>query len=180
VHTRSRTCAGELDDERIAADLRANERESTHELSVPPRTTSVSVTLRGKVKSLSTSEEIELTAGTSVFRINGIDATDEVTSALLSRTSSGYIVEVRGKNGEPAAGHPVSLELKHEDLRRTRSIALQTDAAGRIELGELAGIERAQLTGVGAESVTWHLAAPVRSGAPSDVHALVGEVVRVP
>ena len=155
-------------------------REAVHEILVPPRTTSVSVTLRGKVRSLSAGKELELASSTEVFPINGIDATDEVQSPLLSRTSAGYVLEVRGKNGEAIVGRPVSFDFKHRDFRRTRSATLQTDPAGRVELGPLAGIERIQVAGVGAEAIAWNLAPVLRSGAPTEVHVLAGEVVRVP
>jgi hypothetical protein len=155
-------------------------RESVHEILVPPRTISVTVTLHGRVKNLSVAQDVELAASTAVFPINGIDATDEVQSSLLSRTAAGYVLEVRGKNGEAVAGRAVSFEFKHEDFRRTRGTTLQTDPAGRIELGPLAEIERVQVAGVGAEPITWHLAAPLRSGGPTELHVLEGEVVRVP
>lgn len=157
-----------------------DDREAVHEILVPPRTTGVSVTLRGKVKSLSANADVELAANTAYFPLNGIDATDEVHSPLLSRTSAGYVLEVRGKNGEPVAQRAVSLEFKHEDFRRTRSVTLQSDAAGRIELGPLAGIERLQVAGVGGEPVTWHLGAPLRAGATRELHVVAGGVVRVP
>jgi hypothetical protein len=158
----------------------SDERESTHELMVPPRSTSITVSLRGKVAVLSTGAHVELAASTAVFPINGIDATDEVEGVLLSRTAAGYVLEVRGKNGEPSVGRAVSLDLKHNEFRPTRASSLQTDAAGRIELGVLDRIEWVRVSGVGAEATTWHLTPPLRSGAPNDVHVLAGEVVRVP
>jgi len=165
----------------IQRDLQlADEREFVHELRVPPRTTSLTVTLRGKIHSLSANVDVELAAATQQFSFNGIDATDEVVSPLLERTANGYVLEVRGKNGEPIVGRVLSLEFKHRDFRSTRNASLQTDVNGRVELGYLADIERIQASGAGGDSVTWNLGDPLRSGAPNQVHVLAGEAVRVP
>ncbi len=154
--------------------------ESVHEILVPPRTAAISVTLRGKVESLAERRELELSADTRAFEFNGIERTDEVHGALLTRTASGYILEVRGKNGEPQASQPVAIQVKHRDFRSPRTFSLQTDSGGRIELGPLDGIVGVQVDGVGAEALVWSLEAQLRTGAPNQVHVLAGEAVRVP
>jgi hypothetical protein len=162
-----------------------DDQESVHVIRVPPRTARLAVELRGNVRSLSEARLVELESSRSVFTLNGIDATDEVLSPQLMRSTAGYVLEVRGKNGEPAGGRAVSIDCKHTGFRRSRHFALQTDEAGRVALGHLADIEHVRISGIGGGAVDWDLedhafADSGFGGSASDIHLLAGETLRLP
>ncbi|MBI4879204.1 MAG: hypothetical protein HY812_06035 [Planctomycetes bacterium] len=83
--------------------------EFVHEIQVPERLATLSVSLRGKVKSLSRGESVDLDSGPRTFQLNGIDQTDQIACPLLGSTAEGYVLDVLGKNGEPIADHAVEL-----------------------------------------------------------------------
>ena len=115
------------------------DRESAFEFRTPLRLRQISFQLTAKVKNLSQDKEITLSAGRS-FALNGIDSTELVEGLQLLRADGKYVLEMRGRNGEPLADRPVSLSLKHRDFTRAVEVSLKTDASGRIELGELKDI----------------------------------------
>ena len=51
-------------------------------------------------------------------------------------------MELRGKNGEPRPGEPLTCWFKHRFFRDEIDVSLKTDEQGRAWLGELAEIER--------------------------------------
>ena len=70
-----------------------------------------------------------------------MDHGNEVAIPLLHRSASGFVLEIRGKNGEPLVDYSIPLTFKHADFRRTRTHTLKTDREGRVGLGLLANIE---------------------------------------
>jgi len=154
-----------------------DERELVHELGVPERLTTLAVGLRGFVTDLA-GERVELASATTTFRVNGIDATSATACPQLLRTSAGYALELRGKDGEPRAGRALALTLRARDFTDPLSVQLQTDAQGRIELGALEGVQSVGLTyGESSSEVRLREAA---CSYPRRLHGLVGETLRVP
>ena len=119
------------------------DRESTYDFRVPDRLASIAFGLSAKVKNLSKDKEESLSAGRT-FTLNGIDATAQVDDLHLLRTDGKYVLEMRGRNGEPAPERPVNVVLKHRDFRQTVHVSLKTDARGRVELGALKDITQIQ------------------------------------
>ena len=154
-----------------------DERELLHELGVPERLQSLAVSLRGFVTDLA-GERVELASATTAFRVNGIDTTTATACPQLLRTSAGYALELRGKDGEPRAGRALALSLSARDFVDPLEVRLQTDAHGRIELGALEGIESLTLDYGGATSELRLREAACRS--PASLQGLVGETLRVP
>jgi hypothetical protein len=154
-----------------------DERELVHELAVPERLAWIRVSLRGSVQDLG-GKRVELVGGIDSFPVNDIDATSATASPQLLRTEAGYVVEVRGKDGEPRAGRPVTLSLTASDFTDPHELTLQTDAAGRIELGALEGI-----ASVGMRTGSFSGEVRLRSAYcsfSSLMHGLAGETLRVP
>ena len=154
------------------------DRESTYEFQVPQRLHRIAFALQAKVKNLSRGREDVLSAG-AAFTLNQIDRTEKVEDLHLRHVAGRYVLELRGKTGESRADRPVQLTIKHEDFRDTVHASLQTDAAGQVELGDLAEIEWLQAAGAEGTSHRWLLP---RSGHtyPSTVHAKVGETIHLP
>jgi hypothetical protein len=134
----------------------ADDRETVYEFQVPENARRFTFTLRAKAQNLSQSKKVDL-ADTATFALNGIDATDKVEDMHLSRPSGKYVLDLLGKTGESRADRPVALVLKHREFTEPVYVSLQTDARGRITLGELAGIDSVTATGPEGVAHTWQL-----------------------
>ncbi len=156
----------------------ADDRELVHEIRVPERLASLQVSLRGTVRDLA-GKEVALTAPPQFFAVNGIDFTAATGSVLLLRTTEGYVLEMRGKDGERQAGQTCQVALRHRDFRDSIDVALQSDATGRIALGALPGIDSVSVQQPSGFAGTFALIG-ARSRLPTVLHASAGEVLRVP
>ncbi len=154
------------------------DRESTHEFTVPEDLATVRFSLRAKVRNISRNEKVDLEDG-DTFGVNAIDATLKVQDLFLSHQGGDYILEVLGKNGEPKPDRPVRLSFKHRYFREPAAVVLQTDGAGRIRLGPLPGIEEVRAEGPEGAAHTWPLL-PDRNRLPANRHGEAGKRVRIP
>ncbi|TXT28638.1 MAG: hypothetical protein FD138_2551, partial [Planctomycetota bacterium] len=154
------------------------DRESTHEFSVPPRTQALSFQLIGQVKVLSTNATVALAANES-FAFNEIDRTDKIEDLHLLRTSGGYFVELLGKTGEPKTSRPVQIVLKHRDFRDPVHVVLKSDKAGRLSLGQLEDIVAITATGPEGTQHAWPIR-PDEHVYSQSLHGRVGEVLTLP
>ncbi|GDY07085.1 hypothetical protein LBMAG52_05710 [Planctomycetia bacterium] len=154
------------------------DRESTHEFSVPPRVQSLGFRLIGQVKVLSTNQTIALAAQES-FALNEIDRTDKIEDLHLLRTSSGYFVELLGKTGEPKTSRPVLVVLKHRDFRDPVTLSFKSDKFGRVTLGPLEDIVAITATGPQGTQHAWPIR-PDEHVYSQSLHGRVGEVLTLP
>jgi hypothetical protein len=164
----------EVRDMKLFAD-----KEAVHEIQVPAALASLSVSLRGRVRSLSRGKTTDIASTTRTFTVNAIDATAETSCPLLGRTEKGYVLDVLGKNGEPKSSRPVRLTISHRDYSDVYVVTLKTDARGRIVLGALDGIIHVQASGLPRSSSRWDLRSTTRTY-PVELHGLVGQILRVP
>ncbi|MCC7398870.1 MAG: hypothetical protein IT455_17520, partial [Planctomycetes bacterium] len=160
-------------------DLRfVEEREYVHEIAVPERLAQLQVSLRGKVKNLA-GEPVELATAETVWQLNGIDTGAATATPMLLATPDGFVLELRGKNGELLAGRTCSLQLHHRDFTDAIGVSLQTDDAGRIRLGALPGIDWLDLNYAGSSTGI----STLRTAAcrlPSALHGTAGQTLRLP
>lgn len=156
----------------------AAEGDTLYEFQVPARLATVAFTLRAKVQNLSQGQKVDVAASQS-FTLNQIDATEHVEEPHLAVVEGKHVLELLGKTGEPRPDRPVQVALKHRDFREVVHVALQTDAAGRIALGELKDIISLTATTTDNLSRSWSLTA---DGAvyPSAVHGAAGETLELP
>lgn len=145
---------------------------------VPENTVSITVTLKARVQNLSLNKKQDL-AATAAFTLNGIDRTPAIQDLHVSRTTAGYILELRGKNGEPLAGEPLACAFKHRQFREEVHVELQTDAQGRVWLGELAGIDTFHVKEPAGHEQRWSTAHGDCLW-PLELHARAGDTLRVP
>jgi hypothetical protein len=176
--------ATDLDQQQTVATVRdlrlVDQREFVHELQVPARLRKLEVKLQGTARRLD-GTEVEVQSGTTEFSCNGIDRGTETASAMVLPTADGYVVEIRGKNGEPRPGAAVTLQLEHELLAEAIESNLQTDAGGRIALGPLPGVHSLWLRideQRGSRHWLW-LPRP-RHLWPADLHGIAGELLQLP
>lgn len=154
-----------------------DDRETTHSFQVPENLTSITFTLRGRVQSVSENRKVELSDSRS-FSVNGIDAEAAIQDFHLARTAGGFVGTLLGKTGEPRAGVPVNLTLRHRDITASMHFTLQTDAEGRVELGPLEGFTHVTLASA-STTRTWPLPRDEARLEPS-VHVRAGEPFRIP
>jgi hypothetical protein len=154
-------------------------RVFTYTFPVPERLASVSVTLTGKIEKLSAGGQKQDLEASRTFALNGIDKTEQVADAQLSKFGGNYVVELLGKNGEPQPDQVVGFHFTHRDFTSDVQVDLSTDAKGRVQLGALAGIERVTADLANERTREWAID---ESGAlrPDALHGKTGEILRVP
>ena len=163
----------------VPIDQLDSTKEYVHEFRVPERMQRLQAFLEAKVENLSAAKTIDLKDGFSIT-INGMDHGNEVAIPLLHRSASGFVLEVRGKNGEPLVDYSMPLTFKHVDFRRTRTHTLKTDREGRVGLGLLANIEWIQAQVANPRKWMLEKLARGRSTLPTLLHAIQGETLTLP
>ncbi|MBN2441529.1 MAG: hypothetical protein JXJ04_09280 [Spirochaetales bacterium] len=113
-----------------------SDKESTCEFQVPENLIHLAFTLTGKIQNISTGKKDELSASRS-FTMNNIDKTNYVCDMHMSKSSSGYVFHLLGKNGEPRSNTPVHFSFTHPGFGNPIDATLQTDEHGKIRLGML-------------------------------------------
>jgi len=152
--------------------------ETVTDFLVPENTVSVTVTLKARIQNISQNKKQDLADGTT-FTLNGIDRTQAIQEVHVSRASDGYIVELRGKNGEPLPSEPLACFLKHNQFRDEVHVELQTDADGRAWLGDLPGIDWFRVKDPAGTEHKWFTAHGACAW-PATLHGRVAETLRVP
>jgi hypothetical protein len=151
----------------------------THSLTVPERLAQLNVTLSAQADMLSKGGEKRTLTASHSWSLNGMDRTEQTNGGHLSKFGDDYVYELLGKNGEPLADQQVVFRFAHRDFARTQDVALQTDAKGRVALGELAGIKSftAQIPN---GRTTVHALDDFERTWSGVIHAKAGDAVRVP
>ena len=160
----------------IFANLKLDEKEElTQEFSVPPRLASIAWSLHAKIKQMRTDTQQSLVA-TQQTSVNDFARSVLVHDSYLNRSTEGFRIELRGRNGEPVARTAVQLDFKLYGLTPTRSVRLASDGQGEIDLGSLAGVERFWVSAAGFPKREF----PIHHHEfdwPQSVHAPVGETL---
>ncbi len=154
------------------------DRESVHELPVPPRLASLTFALRAQVRVISRNQDVDLQVERH-FALNGIDRTDKVEGLFLATSEAGTVVELLGKNGEPWPHRPLHLSIKHEDFTETFDLVLQTDVQGHVNLGRLDDITWVRADTRSGSTHTWELLTDEHTRRDS-IHASTSETIEIP
>jgi hypothetical protein len=154
------------------------DRESVHEVRVPARLKSLTVTLSARVKHLASGKPVELTAS-QAFALNEIERTDKVEDLHLAKFGPEYVIELLGRSGETKAERPVQLVFKHRDFKEPVRATLKSDATGRVSLGPLADITTMTATGPEGTNHTWTLSTDMHTYRGL-IHGQPGEPITVP
>jgi hypothetical protein len=117
-------------------------------------TASVHLVVRGVVQVRSEQREQAVTCE-HLVELATMHAGTAIEALYLARTASGYVISALGKSGEPRAQRPVTIALTHRWSRTQLNVELATDAQGRIELGELPGVEWIAAT-LGSLTQRWY------------------------
>lgn len=154
-----------------------DDAESIVELQVPEDTVQLAITVRGKVRVVSTQSSQELSSGVT-FSLNGIHQSMSIEAVHLASVAGGHVLHLLGKTGEARPNRALNVSLKHRVSNWELVTTLETDEQGRIELGALPGIERvtassptgARVFSLGLEDVP----------APTVLHLLEGATLALP
>ena len=151
--------------------------EATHTFRVPEDCAGLNLTLRGSLHRRA-KDPLQLSASRS-YPLNRIDASGEIRSLYLEGCDEGYRLWVLGKNGEPCPHAVVRVGVRHPGLTRLEWFTLQTNAAGRVELGHLAELSQlsAQIDGQGALQA--NLARARAQRLPETLHLGAGEALEL-
>ena len=154
-----------------------DDAETPVELHVPEDAAHISVTVRARVRVVSTQQSIDL-ADSVDAPIGQIHTTMHTEALHLAASEHGHVLHLLGKSGEPRGGRAVSLTFKHVAVAFEISTALETDPRGRIDLGELRGVERVTAFLPSGQQFNWWLwPAP---SALSVLHAVAGAPLVLP
>ncbi|MDQ3295736.1 MAG: hypothetical protein M3619_04070 [Myxococcota bacterium] len=138
-------------------------------------TAHVAIGIRAVVEVRSEQREQEL-AEQRAFEIATIHGSTAIEALYLSRGLDGWAVSALGKSGEPRAARPITIALVHRWARTQLNAELATDARGRVELGQLPGVEWISST-LGGLGQQW-LAGDVGIG--GTLHVPSGREVTIP
>ncbi|XZE53298.1 hypothetical protein SH139x_005033 [Planctomycetaceae bacterium SH139] len=126
-------------------DLQLSQLEETLvSFRVPSRLSTLQATLAGKLKRLATGRELEL-SDVRQWDINAIDKTSRTHDLHLTRDGQQWVAEVRGQTGEADEGVVVGVALTTLFHNQPITSTLETDAQGRVFLGELENALSVQL-----------------------------------
>jgi hypothetical protein len=131
---------GDLTTERvIAEDLKLAPTLSIP-FQVPADLRSLTLTLRGTFTPATGGDPIKLSAN-ATYQINGDLEKAAIATVFFSPTTSGYRLELRGRNGEPLPSRAITLKCSRLDYQPDITLHARTDAQGRIDLGKLDTID---------------------------------------
>ncbi|MGI9469920.1 MAG: hypothetical protein ACR2NZ_00210 [Rubripirellula sp.] len=108
-------------------------------IRVPSRLTNLKVTLSGRVERLADGQEQTLRTSRS-WDIAGIRRTSLTHDSFLTRDGQDFVIEVRGRNGEPVERASVLVSLTTALRNAPVEETLQSDELGRVRLGSLEGV----------------------------------------
>lgn len=108
-------------------------------IRVPARLSSLTVTLTGKIDGLADGKERTLQTSRS-WDIAGVRRTSHTHDAFLTRDDDDYVIEVRGRNGEPVPGATLNVSLLTDLRNGAVEQTLQCDEVGRVRLGPLTSV----------------------------------------
>jgi hypothetical protein len=108
-------------------------------IRVPARLAELTVTLTGTVVRLADGRETSLETSRN-WDVAGIRRTAHTHDSFLTRDGDNYVIEVRGRNGEPIPRATVVLGLTTEFRNAPVESTLQSDEQGQIRLGKLVGV----------------------------------------
>ncbi len=156
----------------------ANVSEFTHQFLVPQRLRRVDVTLTGKIKILSRNVR-EIVSATQSIQVNDVAATTQLADFYLVQDDQGYRLRVVGRNGEPIARLPLTLQLSTDSVNVPVSIVLATDLQGEVGLGTLTDVYALQASATGFSNRSFSLRRNLAQW-PSRMSVQAGTPIQLP
>ncbi len=152
--------------------------ETICEFVVPPRLKSIQLALTAQIENISQMSTDTVSANQS-YAVNGIDLADAIQDVHLTPTDKGFVLEVRGKTGEPRPKQSARLAVQVFGIKEPVDVDLQSNAAGRIELGRLENVKAITVKLVNGIEKSWLLATEDQT-CPRTINSLAGETIMIP
>ncbi|MFC7339508.1 hypothetical protein ACFQY0_20115 [Haloferula chungangensis] len=148
---------------------------------VPADTLELTLKLAGTIIPRDNSDPVKLESSSS-FSFNSL-LKGHFTSANFTRTPQGYVLEVRGRNGEALANRAINFTFLHNDFSGSTEIntRLRSDEQGRIRLGLLEDLRLVAASYDGRDLATLDrsdLSPSTRLS--SEIRVAANEVIRLP
>lgn len=153
-------------------------RESSVDFLVPPRLKSLTFTLTGQIKNISTGQQQTVSASQS-YTINEIEETEFIQDVHLIPAKEGYFLEALGKTGEIRPSQAVRVRLSTEHFRHQFSFNLRSDEHGLVDLGELAEVHSIEVQLAGGRTKSWKLHQQNQTYYRT-IHAKTGTPIEIP
>ena len=153
--------------------------EWVQDIAVPADLVSLTAQLTGTVANLSQGRDDHLASDEAEFELNLIEATEQVSGALLGRSAQGYVLDLLGKNGEAMAGQAVTVSLSHRGYVDPLVVPLESDDRGRVTLGELPGVVEVRVMGRSHTFDRWELLEDAAI-LPDHLYGTTDDVLSVP
>ncbi len=147
-------------------------------IRVPARLVSLSVTLSGKIDGLADGKQRTLQTSRS-WDVAGIRRTSHTHDAFLTRDGDDYVIEVRGRSGEPVPGATVTVSLTTDLRKAPVEQTFQCDDHGKVQLKRLPGVRGISFGVVSGLRHSRNLRLN-RVDWPSEVHTLADRDIRLP
>ncbi len=156
----------------------STDEESIVTIQVPEGLATLNVTLSARVRAITSGKLVDLRAERA-WRLNGIDATDQVDGLHLTRTVDGHVLYLLGRSGEPRPGVHLNLSFSHRAFTDVLEVLLQSDAQGRVQLGALTDITEVRATNPNGQESRWSLVGDC-CAQPAVLHARADQALRIP
>ncbi len=150
-----------------------------HEISVPERGASISVTFAGSIRSMTKAEDQRLQTQAVSFPVHTQNR-EAPFQSYLTKNPDGYGLDVLGRAGEPLVDAEVRIEVRSRLVGRSERLTLKTDENGRVQLGTLRDIESLKLTSPSSMTNAWNLRETPALGLSDRLHGRTGQTLRVP
>ncbi len=152
--------------------------EATHQFLVPPRISSVTVRLSGRVLVESRHVKEEVNTSKS-FALNDVARTAQIADLYLVHDANGYRIQLRGRNGEPLSRTPLNLVLTSHWVSQPITTLLATDEQGEVHLGHLVSVQSLSAMVNNIASRQFYLTGDGASW-PSSIHVAAGQSIHLP
>ncbi len=147
---------------------------------VPAETLTLKMSLKGMVTPRDGDDPVPL-AVEQEWSLNGVMSSGRIASGYFTRDTTGYRLELRGRNGEAQISRPLRFLFTHRNYAQPVELTLRSDDHGSVALGALPDIKEVKVVGTDIAEVT--LQPDEENGwsdFPGELHLAAGEEVRLP
>ena len=156
----------------------SNDEEWLPSLMIPPRLTKVELELKGRIKKLSNDTYVDVSDRMEVL-LNQTSELAQIPDAFVRKTPNGYLLEVKGRNGEPIGRQPLDILCKQTGISQPARFRLATDENGIVRLGALPNVISIQASMPGMEARTIPIG-PIAPDWPAKLHLSSHDSLELP
>nr|MCU0717570.1 hypothetical protein [Pirellula sp.] len=146
----------------------SNDEEWLPSLMIPPRLAKVELELRGRIKKLSNDTYQDVSDRMEVL-VNQTSDLAQIADSFVRKTPDGFVLEVKGRNGEPIGRQPLDVTCKQTGISQPVHFRVATDENGIVRLGMLPNVTSIQVVMPGMEIRTFPIG-PIAPDWPSKLH----------